>query len=72
MFQIGVTGERLMKLFEDALTTPPREPFIDGVPVAVLHRQESPLCAAAGDPQDGFEKLAASLLRPDIGVRVRA
>ena len=72
MFHIGVTGEGLMKLLEDALPTPTREPFIDSVPVAVLLRQESPLCAAASDPQDGGEKLAAILLLSDISVRVRA
>ena len=72
MFHIRVTGERLMKPFEDALPTPPREPLVDGVPVAVLRRQESPLCAATSNPQHGFEKLAAVLLPPDISVRVGA
>ena len=72
MFQIRVTGERLMELLEDALPTPAREPFIDGVPVAILLRQESPLRAAASNPQHGFEELAAVLLLPDIGVPMRA
>ena len=72
MLHVGVTGKRLMKLLEDALATPPREPLIDSVPVAILRRQESPLRAAASDPEHGFEKLAAILLWPDIGVRMRA
>jgi hypothetical protein len=72
VLQIGVTGKGLMQLLEDALPTPTRESFIDCVPVTILGRQESPLCAAAGNPQDGFEKLAAILLPPDISVRVRA
>lgn len=72
MFQVGVTGERLMELLEDALMTPTREPLIDGVPVAVLRGQESPLCAAARNPEHGFEELAAILLLPEISVRVGA
>ena len=72
MLQVSVTGERLMELLEDAVPTPPREPHIDGVPVAVLRRQEPPLRAAASNPEHGFEELAAILLLPDIGVRMRA
>jgi hypothetical protein len=72
MLQIGVTSKGLMKLLEDALPAPTREPLIDGVLIAVLRRQESPLCAAPSDPQHGFEKLAAILLLPDISVRVGA
>jgi hypothetical protein len=72
MLHVGVGGERLMKLLEDALATPTREPFIDGVPVAIFRWQQSPLCAAASNPQHGFEELPAILLAPDIGVRMRA
>jgi len=72
MFHVRVGGKRLVQLLEDALATPAGESLIDGVPVAILRRQESPLCAATSYPQDGFEELAALLLAPDIGVRVRA
>ena len=72
VFHISVSGKRLMELLEDPLMTPTREPFIDGVPVAILLWQESPLCAAASNPEHGFEELAAILLAPDIGVRMRA
>lgn len=68
VLHIRVSGERLMKLLEDALPAPTREPFIDSVPVAILSGQEPPLCAAASDPQDGFEKLATILLLPYICV----
>ncbi len=72
MLHVGVPGERLMQLFEDAVLTPTREAFVDGVPVAALGGQQSPLRAAASNPQHGFEELAAILLSPDIGVRMRA
>jgi hypothetical protein len=72
VFHIGIAKERLMELLEDALPAPTREAFIDGIPVTVLCGKQSPLCAAAGDPQHGFKELTAILLPPDIGVRVRA
>ena len=72
VFHIRVSGKRLVELLEDALAAPTREPFIDGVPVAILRRQESPLRAAASNPQHGFEELATILLAPDIGIRMRA
>ncbi len=48
----------LEQLFKDLDVTPAGEAFIDGVPVAVLVWQESPLRAGACDPQDGFEEAA--------------
>jgi len=72
MFHVGVTGNRLMKLLEDALPVPTSEAFIDGVPLAVLFGKQSPLCAAASYPQDGFEEESAILLSTNISVRVRA
>ena len=48
----------LEQLFKDLQVAPPGEAFIDGVPVAVLWRQESPLRAAPSNPQDGFEETA--------------
>lgn len=48
----------LEQLFKDLEMTPPREAFVDGVPVTILARQESPLRAGACDPQDGFEESA--------------
>lgn len=38
--------------FKDREFTPPGEAFINGVPVAVRLRQESPLRATASNPQD--------------------
>jgi len=59
----------LEQLLKDLEFAPPREAFIDGVPVAVLARQESPLRAGACDPEDGFEETAhiASGSEPDLG-----
>jgi hypothetical protein len=48
----------LEQLFKDLEVTPPREVFIDGVPVIILAWQESPLRAATSHPQDGFEETA--------------
>jgi hypothetical protein len=59
-----------MKLLEDALPTPTYEAFIDSVPVVVFFRKQSPLCAAPGYPQDGFQKESAILLSPDISIRM--
>jgi hypothetical protein len=70
MLHVSVTGDRLMKSLEDALPTPTCEAFIDGIPVAVFFGKQSPLCAAASDPQDGFEEESAILLSSDVGVRM--
>ena len=67
---ISVAGQRLMEVLEDAVPTPPCEAFIDSVPGAVLSWQQSPLCAATSDPQDGFEKEPAILLSSDVSVRM--
>lgn len=72
LFHVGVVGEEPMELLEDAVPTPARESFIDGVPVAVRCGQQSPLRAAASNPEHGFEAPTAILLWPDLGVRMRA
>ena len=61
MLHVGVTGKRLVELREDVVPIPTREPLIDGVPVAVLRGQQSPLRAAASNPEHGFEELKAIL-----------
>ncbi len=48
----------LEQLLKDLEFAPSGEAFIDGVPVAVLARQESPLRSRPSDPQDGFEETA--------------
>jgi hypothetical protein len=58
MFEVTVLGEVLEQLFKDLEFAPPGEAFIDGVPAAVLARQESPLRAAPRNPQDGFKEAA--------------
>ena len=59
----------LEELFKDLEVTPPREAFINRVPVTVLAGQESPLRAGACDPPDGFEEAAdiASGSEPYLG-----
>jgi hypothetical protein len=59
IFHITVRRKMLEQLFKDAERTPTGEAFINGVPVAILFGQESPLRARASDPQDGFEETAA-------------
>ena len=69
ILHVAVRREMLEQLFKDLELTPPREAFIDGVPVAILAGQESPLRAGACDPQDGFEEAAdiASGSEPYLG-----
>ena len=49
----------LKQLFKDPEVAPTDEAFIDGVPVAILAWQESPLRAATSNPQDSFEETTA-------------
>jgi hypothetical protein len=59
----------LEELLKDIEFAPSSEAFIDGVPVAVPARQESPLRAATINPEDGFEEAAAIAAgpEPDLG-----
>ncbi len=59
----------LEQLFKNLEVTPPREAFINGVPVTVLAGQESPLRSRTSDPQDGFEETSdiASGSEPYLG-----
>lgn len=70
-FQIGVFGTEGKEGLEDVLFTPTREAFVDAVPIAVSGRQEPPLCAAAGNPEDSGQELATFPLRPDIHIGTR-
>lgn len=45
---------------------PSREAFIDAVPIAILGREQAPLRATAGDPEDGLKKTATLGLLADI------
>lgn len=58
IFHVAVGREMLEQRFKDAEVTPSGEAFINGVPVAILFGQESPLCTRTSDPQDSFEKTA--------------
>ena len=67
-FQVGIVGTESKERLKNVLVTPARKAFVDAVPRAIGGRQESPLCAAAGDPQDSGDELAAFPLRADIDV----
>ncbi|HEX8148017.1 MAG TPA: hypothetical protein VF591_12625, partial [Pyrinomonadaceae bacterium] len=56
MLQVTVLREMLEELFKDLEFAPAREALIDGVPTAVLARQERPLRAAAINPEEGVMK----------------
>jgi hypothetical protein len=59
LFHIWIVGEVLMHSFPDTLLTPAGKPLVDGVPVAVGFRQQAPLGAATGHPEDGFDEASA-------------
>jgi hypothetical protein len=59
VFHIWSVGEVVMHSFPDALLTPAGKPLVEGVPVAVGCRQQAPLGAATGHPEDGFAEASA-------------
>jgi len=59
MLHIRVVGHMLVQAGPDTLVTPAGKAFVDTIPVAILHRQQPPLGAAAGDPEHSFEKAPA-------------
>lgn len=60
-----------MQLLEDADISPAGETFIDGIPIAILFRQQSPLRTGARNPEDGREEAATLPLRADVNLRAR-
>lgn len=72
VFEIWISGAKLMQLLEDASLSPASEAFIDGVPVAILVREQSPLSTAARNPEDSRKEAATLPLRADVNLRARA
>lgn len=56
VFHVRVVGEVMMHSFPDTFLAPAGKPLVDGVPVAVGLRQQAPLGAAAGHPEDSFNE----------------
>jgi len=69
VLQVGIVGKGVVHPFPEAPFTPPEEPFVHRVPLAVLCRDRPPLGARPGDPQNACHKAAAILLAPNVYVR---
>ena len=72
VFEVWISGAKLMQLLEDAGISPAGETFIDGIPVAILFREQSPLGTAARHPEDGRKEAATLPLRADVNLAARA
>jgi hypothetical protein len=68
VLHLWIVGEVLMHSFPKALLTPTGKALVDGVPVAVGFRQQAPLGAAAGHPEDGFDEASALGLVANVDV----
>ena len=68
VFEVWVSGAKLMQLLEDASFGPAGKAFIDGIPVAVFYREQSPLSTRARNPEDGGEEAATLPLRADVNL----
>ena len=60
--------DELVHLLPYTALAPPGEALVDGVPLAVLGRKQSPLSACASDPQDCFDEQLASVFIPNVYV----
>ena len=58
----------MMHFVPNILISPAGKPFVDTIPVAVLLWQQSPLGAAAADPEHTFDKTAALVCLTDINL----
>ena len=72
MFEVWISGAKLMQLLEDADLSPAGKAFIDGIPVTILFREESPLRTRAGNPEGSRKEAATLPLRADMNLSARA
>jgi hypothetical protein len=72
VFEIWISGTKLMQLLEDASFSPAGKAFIDGIPVAILFWEQSPLSTAARNPEEGRKEATALPLRADVKLATRA
>lgn len=71
VFKVRVSSAKLMQLLEDAGISPAGKAFIDGIPIAVLFREQSPLRTTASDPEDGRKEATTLPLGTDMYLRAR-
>ena len=72
VFEVRISGAKLMQLLEDAGFSPAGEAFIDRIPIAVCFGQQTPLRAAARNPKDGGEEAPTLPLRADVNLAAGA
>ena len=72
VFDVWISGAKLMQLLEDAGFCPTGKAFIDRIPVAILFREQSPLRTAARDPEDGRKEAATLPLSANVNLAARA
>ena len=72
VFEVWISGAKLMQLLEDTSFGPAGKAFIDRIPVAVLFGQQSPLRTAARNPEDGRKEATTLPLRADVNLAARA
>jgi hypothetical protein len=72
VFQVWVSGAKLMQLLEDTCISPTGKALIDGIPVAIRWGKQAPLGTVANNPEDGGEKASALPLRADVNLRASA
>ena len=72
VFEVWISGAKLMQLLEEAGIGPAGKTFIDSIPIAVLFREQAPLCTRARNPEDGRKEAATLPLRADVNLAARA
>ena len=72
VFEVWISGAKLMQLLEDAGISPAGETFIDGIPIAIGFREQSPLRTGARNPEDGRKESPTLPLRADVNLAARA
>jgi hypothetical protein len=72
MFEVWISGTKLMQLLEDASFSPTGKALIDSIPVAVFFGKQPPLSATARNPEDGREEAPTLPLSADVKFRTRA
>ena len=67
-FHVDILDEVTMHPLPDTFVRPSHKSFVYSVPFAVLRRKESPLGAAACDPQNGFDESSAFGFVADVDI----
>ena len=72
VFEVWVSGTKLVQLLEDTSLSPAGKTLIDGIPVSIFFGQQSPLSTAARNPKDGRKEVSALPLCADMNLWARA